>query len=72
MSDDTLPPPPEEPTLTELSTAANDSELPPPLIPRGFAQHAFCVALSELARAFHLVEETGMALARALDSEEGP
>ena len=56
---DTIPP-----------SAANDTEPPPALvIPAGQAQVAFSAALDDLVRAFILVEATGMALARLVDSQ---
>jgi hypothetical protein len=62
MTGDTLPP----------DEAANDTEPPPPLvIPAGQAQAAFSAALDDLVRAFVLVEATGMALARLVDSQVG-
>ena len=82
MSDDTTKPPHERPTLPELASA-NDTDPPPPpsfgavsmpdevsslAIPAGQAQSAFAAALDDLQRAFNMVEATGMAAARALDS----
>ena len=57
-SGDTLPPPAPE----------NDVE-PMLAIPAGQAQIAFGAALNDLVRAFVLVEATGMALARLVDSQ---
>jgi hypothetical protein len=57
--DDTLPP----------ESAANDTDPPPPIIPRGGAQVALSQALDELTHAFLRVESVAMALARQLDSQ---
>lgn len=71
MSDSTKPPndPHDRPTLDELPPV-NDTEPPPPLIPRGFAQHAMMAAISDVYRAVELLTATADAIARQLDAQE--
>jgi hypothetical protein len=70
-SNDTEPPPPSFGCVT-LPEPSPPSSRPAAAIPAGRAQAAFAAALDDLARAFVLVEATGMAAARALDAQETP
>jgi len=57
MSDETLPP----------AEPQNDTEIPPAVIPAGFARHALSLALDDLHRAMLSVEALADSYARQLD-----
>jgi hypothetical protein len=60
---------PIDPTADTIPPAANDTELPPPVIPAGFASFEFGRALDRLHAAMLEVEALGAAYARQLDAE---